>query len=92
MQDIGLIFLSAIASSVADLTYGTHGLSVAIAMGTALVSLCIATLIVGLLTLLFGECGKAWESVVRVYGLSVATAQGGCGSALAAGRCEIQSW
>ena len=58
VQDIGLIFLSAIASSVAELSYGANGLSVATALGTALVSLCIATLIVGLLTVLFGECGK----------------------------------
>ena len=54
MQDVGLIFLSAMATDIAN-TCAAAGLPVADAIGTTLVTFCVATWIVGAFTMLVGE-------------------------------------
>ncbi len=54
VQDVGLIFLSAMASSVAAIC-GEMGMEVKETLGTCLVTLAFATLSVGIITILIGE-------------------------------------
>ena len=53
VQDVGLIFLSAMATSIAGLS-AAEGFSAQEALGTTLVTLVIATLLVGMLIVLVG--------------------------------------
>lgn len=69
---MGLIFLSAMASSVA-LTCAEEQLSPEVALGTSLVTLTAATMIVGAATVAVGESGRrqevghGWAWVVHVW-------------------------
>lgn len=54
IQDVGLIFLSAMATSVAEIGQGM-GLSEAEMVGTAMLTLTVATFVVGVMTWLVGE-------------------------------------
>ena len=58
VQDVGLIFLSSMASSIAAICTAA-GLGVEVALGTTLLTTCIATFVVGLLTLMVGELLRA---------------------------------
>lgn len=53
-QDVGLIFLSAMATSIAEIG-GEVGLTGAEIVGTAMLTLTVATTLVGILTWLVGE-------------------------------------
>jgi len=54
VQDVGLIFLSAMASDIASICSEAQ-IPANEALGTSLFTFCVATLIVGLLTLLVGR-------------------------------------
>lgn len=53
VQDVGLIFMSAMATSIAG-TALAAGQSVQVALGTSLLTMTVSTVIVGLATLLVG--------------------------------------
>jgi SulP family sulfate permease len=54
IQDVGLIFLSSMATSIADIGR-EEGLADSVVVGTALLNMAVATLLVGLLTWVVGE-------------------------------------
>jgi SulP family sulfate permease len=54
VQDVGLIFLSAMATDIASICNGA-GLPANEALGTVLFTFSVATMIVGILTMLVGE-------------------------------------
>jgi SulP family sulfate permease len=55
VQDVGLIFLSAMATGVAELGV-SKGMETAEIVGTAMLTLTVATTLVGVCTWLVGEC------------------------------------
>lgn len=55
-QDVGLIFLSSMATGVADIGR-QQGLDSAVVVGTALLTLTLGTVVVGIMTMLVGELG-----------------------------------
>jgi hypothetical protein len=82
VQDVGLIFLSAMATSVVEL--GTRkGLEEKVILGSALVTLTLSTALVGLLIVLVGASGLRLLQVLNtshnwneypVYGCQIGTA------------------
>lgn len=63
MQDVGLIFLSAMATSIAGICQKA-GQGVATALGTALLTMTVSTALVGLGTLLVGEHAHSVYSIL----------------------------
>lgn len=63
VQDVGLIFLSAMASSIAALC-AEAGHDAATALGTSLLTMTISTFLVGLGTLAVGELGATNSRVL----------------------------
>lgn len=55
LQDVGLIFLSAMATGIAEIGMA-KGMEDAEIVGTAMLTLTVATTLVGILTWLVGEC------------------------------------
>ena len=68
VQDVGLIFLSAMASSIA-LLCKEDGYEPREALGTSLLTLAIATFIVGILIVLVGsaQTPACWEQNIAVH-------------------------
>ena len=60
VQDVGLIFLSAMASSIA-LLCEEDGYEPREALGTSLLTLAISTFVVGILIMLVGEQSLLWH-------------------------------
>lgn len=67
VQDVGLIFLSAMTTSVAKLAREREGYSDAVVVSTALVAISMSTAIVGLLLMVVGRC--AFSSSNRAFSL-----------------------
>lgn len=59
LQDVGLIFLSAMATGVAEIGQ-SKGMEDAEIVGTAMLTLTVATTLVGILTWLVGEWVNRW--------------------------------
>lgn len=68
VQDVGIIFLSSMASSIASLVLDS-GKDVATAVGTSLLTMTFSTLIVGALTLLVAH--KSWARFISFIPLPV---------------------
>ncbi len=74
VQDVGLIFLSAMASSIA-LLCKEDGYEPREALGTSLLTLAIATFIVGILIVLVGA-PDCLPSLPVVFGIAIACCMG----------------
>jgi hypothetical protein len=70
VQDVGLIFLSAMATSCAEIGQEV-GLNTAEVVGTAMLTLTVATTLVGIMTWLVGESAVTASTSSRHAGFRV---------------------